>query len=62
MEWLKAHKGPLGGGILAIYVYLAANPLTDAKWWPPLVGVVGAFLVGGGFLKSDQYYKDRPPQ
>lgn len=61
-EWLKANKKWLGAGALAVYGYVLANP--DLLAWVNsngvvrhVLGIVGAFLAGGGLLPSDRAIK-----
>lgn len=56
-ELLLANKARLGAGALAVFLYLQTNPLTQAKWYSVLMGLLSAFLLGAGLLKSDSYHK-----
>jgi hypothetical protein len=56
-DLLLANKARLGAGCLAVFLYLQANPITQAKWYSVLMGLLSAFLLGAGLLKSDSYHK-----
>lgn len=58
-ELFLANKTKLGAGALAAFLYLQANPLTQAKWYSVVMGLISAFLLGAGLLKSDSYHKQQ---
>lgn len=56
MDWFKAHKALLGtitGAAAAIAHTVGQDQLAV------VITTVSSFLLGGGLVKSDQFYKDR---
>lgn len=56
MDWFKAHKALLGtiAGAAAAIAHTVGQDQVAV-----VITTVSSFLLGGGLVKSDQFYKDR---
>lgn len=55
-DWIKSHKGPIGIGVTFAVGGLYAAGYKDAA---EMLFSVATLLLGAGYVKSDQYHKDR---
>lgn len=60
--WFMRNRSWIGGGFLGAFFYLQANPGLLGPKGQMVIGIMGAWLHGAGWSKSDQFYRDREKQ